>query len=87
MLKNGLSRYLAEVKRGQLLSVTEHDVVIAELRGVSREPKYDTTVLESWISEDTVEPPLRKDRAKVRRSSVTLPNGTAQNLLNQDRGE
>ena len=87
VLKNGLSRYLAEVKQGQALSVTERGAVIAELRGVSSDPTYNNPVIESWISDGTVEPPLRKDRVKVGRSSVTLPKGTAQKLLVQDRGE
>jgi antitoxin (DNA-binding transcriptional repressor) of toxin-antitoxin stability system len=86
-LKNHLSAYLKEVKQGSDFLVTEHGAVIAELRGAPHSQDVENPIISSWISEGIVEPPRQGVRKKVGSSSVTLPPGTAQILLDGERGE
>ena len=88
-LKNNLSAYLREVRRGTRILVSDRNTVVAELH----EPgaRYATTeawdpVLEEWIREGVVLPPLRK-KARLPVSALSLDDGTALRLLEQDRDE
>ena len=86
-LKNGLSEYLREVRHGATVLITDRGTVVAELR----EPRAvygtapDYTTMERWIEEGNVRPPLVAKRP-VSSTSVHLPDGTSQALLDRDRG-
>jgi len=90
-LKNSLSAYLSKVKNGATLMVTEHDVVVAELRpamtsSLGKVQQTENPVLLSWIQDGTITLPVRV-RGAMPTSFLSLPNGTAQALLDEDRGE
>lgn len=85
-LKNGLSAYLREVKAGATLVVTEHDAAIAEICPAKSAGEAAHPILEAWVAEGVVRLPLRP-KVRLARSPIALPNGTAQRLLDEDRGE
>ena len=87
-LKNNLSAYLRHVKQGVRVLVTDRDEVIAEIgkprSDVARENIHP--LLAEWIAAGELKPSsVRKKR--LPRSPVSLPAGTAQRLLDEDRGE
>lgn len=87
-LKNNLSAYLKEVGRGLRLLVTDRNVVVAELRqpidgllGLSPEQER----LANWLSKGQIKLPS-KDQKKTPVFPFKFPAGTAQKLLDEDRG-
>lgn len=88
-LKNNLSAYLREVKRGVRLFITERNSVVAEIREplakdyVSRVDE----LREQWMREGKLIPHRSpKKLKKYPRSPLKQPEGTAITLLNEDRG-
>jgi antitoxin (DNA-binding transcriptional repressor) of toxin-antitoxin stability system len=57
-LRDGLSRHLAEVRRGRTVTVTDHGRVIARIV-----PAGAPTALERLIDEGRVQPAKRRKRA------------------------
>jgi antitoxin (DNA-binding transcriptional repressor) of toxin-antitoxin stability system len=85
-LKNNLSAYLRQVKRGVRVLVTDRGEVIAEI-GKPREQHGDLPPLfEEWIRRGELRPGRRPKRP-LPESRVRFPAGTAQRLLDLDRGE
>lgn len=90
-LKARLSEYLRAVRAGETLLVTDRNVVIAEIRPVSRRvPQRDTIedVLDALADEGEV------SRARVTRGewrwrprSLGLRDGSATRLLDELRGD
>src|SRR5438046_1931234 len=88
-LKNNLSAYLREVRRGSRILVADRNTVIAELHepGSIYSPTGSTDpILAEWIEAGLVLPPVR-EKAELPPSPVTLEEGSALRLLQQDRGE
>ena len=56
-LRDGLSRHLAEVRRGRILTVTDHGHVIARIV-----PAGTPTALERLIEEGRITPPKQRKR-------------------------
>ena len=88
-LKNNLSAYLREVRTGSRVLVTDRDRVVAELHeprsGYALDDPIDPRLAE-WIDAGVVSlPTVRK--TKLPRSPVQLDEGTAERLLEEDRGE
>jgi antitoxin (DNA-binding transcriptional repressor) of toxin-antitoxin stability system len=87
-LKNNLSSYLREMRRGTRILVTDRNAVVAELHepraDYEAEPLADP-VLAEWVREGTVLPATRK-KEPLPESPVRLPDGTALRLLDEDRG-
>jgi len=88
-LKNNLSAYLREVRRGTRILVADRNRVVAELHepraGYSLPDAVDPIVAE-WIDAGEVTPPSQK-KTRLPRSPVTLPEGEAPRLIDEDRGE
>jgi prevent-host-death family protein len=61
-LRQNLSVYLARVKKGQTLTVTEHGLAVAELRPIP----ISTDVLARLVDEGRVVPPRRPPSALPR---------------------
>ncbi|HUC43359.1 MAG TPA: hypothetical protein VMR65_04910 [Candidatus Sulfotelmatobacter sp.] len=88
-LKDNLSAYLREVRRGVRVLVTDRDRVIAEIRepGARYEASDDENpILNEWIAKGIVTPPSRR-MGPVPRSPITSPEGTAEQLLKELRKE
>jgi antitoxin (DNA-binding transcriptional repressor) of toxin-antitoxin stability system len=85
-LKNSLSSYIQQVRRGVRVLVTDRGEVVAELG----RPRSDVTadshplVLE-WVAAGKMRPAPAKKK-KLPLSPVKLPAGTARRLLDADRG-
>jgi antitoxin (DNA-binding transcriptional repressor) of toxin-antitoxin stability system len=86
-LKNNLSAYLRQVKRGVRVLVTDRDEVVAELG----KPRIDIAksahpLLAEWIAAGDLRPATARKK-KLPVSPVKLPAGTARRLLDADREE
>ena len=87
-LKNSLSAYLRDVRRGTRILVSDRDTVVAEIH----EPMatYDAgvpdPVVREWVRDGLVVPPSMK-KAPLPVSPVHLEEGTAAALLERDREE
>jgi antitoxin (DNA-binding transcriptional repressor) of toxin-antitoxin stability system len=86
-LKNNLSAYLRQVKRGVRVLITDRDEVVAELG----KPRSDIArsahpLLAEWIASGDLRPATARKK-KLPASPVKLPAGTAQRLLDADREE
>lgn len=87
-LKNNLSAYLREVRRGTRILVADRSAVVAEIHEPTATYAASETsdpVLAGWIREGVVTPPSRK-KAPLPRSGVRVREGTALRLLGEDRG-
>ena len=87
-LKNRLSEYMRLVRAGEHLLVTDRGHVIAELvpptGGAVRDPASALTTLER---RGLLRRPAVEGRASYPRLHQITPTGTAQRLLNEERGE
>ena len=88
-LKNNLSAYLRDVRTGARVLVTDRDRVVAELHeprsGYALDDPIDPRLAE-WLDAGIVSlPTVRK--TKLPTSPVQLDEGTAERLLEDDRGE
>lgn len=87
-LKNHLSAYLREVKLGTRIFLTDRNEVVAELR----KPDFGSlhpapsSLLEQWVREGKVIP-ASGEKPHLPPSPVRLPDGTAQKLLDEVRGD
>lgn len=86
-LKDNLSAYLRQVKRGVRVLVTDRDEVIAEIGKPRRHEVGELPPLfEEWIRRGELRP-RRRPRKPLPESPVRFPAGTARRLLDLDRGE
>ena len=86
-LKNNLSAYLRQVRKGVRVLVTDRDEVIAELaRPRSEGPPDIDPLIAEWIAAGKLRP-ATASKKKLPRSPVRLPKGTARRLLDAERGE
>lgn len=76
-LRDGLSRHLAEVRRGRTVTVTDHGRVIARIV-----PAGAPTVLEQLIAEGRVRPARRRKRPAPDPVSAA---GTVSDLVAEQR--
>jgi len=88
-LKNNLSAYLRDVRRGDRILVSDRNDVVAELR----EPgaRYETMepadpIIAEWVERGVVVPHVGK-KNPLPASPVKMKEGTAAKLLDADRGE
>ncbi|HEX9687792.1 MAG TPA: hypothetical protein VGB47_01820 [Thermoanaerobaculia bacterium] len=86
-LKNNLSAYLRQVKRGVRVLVTDRDEVVAEIgKPRSDEPGDLPPLFAEWIRRGELRP-RRRSKKPLPVSPVRFPAGTAKRLLDLDRGE
>jgi hypothetical protein len=87
-LKNNLSAYLKEAQSGTLVLVADRDRVIAEIRRPSVEtfPGEAVELKAEWIANGILTAG-KKRKHMLPASSVALPAGTSQRLLDEERGE
>jgi antitoxin (DNA-binding transcriptional repressor) of toxin-antitoxin stability system len=85
-LKNNLSAYVRRVRKGERILVMDRDEVVAELRSARPEEPVHP-LMADWISRGWVRPPLRARRPLPDSPIVSMPEGTAQRLIDEDRGE
>lgn len=84
-LKNNLSAYLREVRRGTRVLVTDRQRIVAELAEPgSLAVATMHPVLAAWVEAGAVRLPLAK-KTPIGRSPVSAPEGTASRLLDEGR--
>jgi antitoxin (DNA-binding transcriptional repressor) of toxin-antitoxin stability system len=86
-LKANLSHYLRRVASGEIVLVTDRGRVVAELRspGAAATPELR---LQELVASGAVRAPADPDdRSWTAWRGLGLPRGTAQALLDADRGE
>lgn len=87
-LKNNLSAYIREVQAGWRILVTDRDKVVAELGEPLTDllPEGYPPLLIQWAREGKIRLPTRP-KTKLPKSPIKAPPGTAQRLIDEDRGE
>jgi antitoxin (DNA-binding transcriptional repressor) of toxin-antitoxin stability system len=88
-LKNNLSAYLREVRRGTRILVSDRGNVVAELHeptGVYSTSDSPDPILGEWVRRREVILPRRK-KSSLPESGVSLEKGTARRALDADRGD
>jgi antitoxin (DNA-binding transcriptional repressor) of toxin-antitoxin stability system len=88
-LKNNLSAYLRDVRRGTRVLVSDRNRVVAELHEPKSGHAVDDSIdpkLAEWVDAGIVSPPT-VPKAKLPSSPVRLEEGTADRLLDEERGE
>lgn len=86
-LKNNLSAYLREVRRGTRILVSDRHTIVAELHepgAIYTTEEGSNVVLAEWIAQGSVRPPSRT-KQPLPDSSVSVSAGTAMRLLQADR--
>ena len=87
-LKNRLSHYLQEVRRGRILQITDRGAVVAELRPPQR-PDAEAPVDWEALARLGVRIPGRQwDPSLYRREpGWSVPPGTVKKLIDDERGD
>jgi antitoxin (DNA-binding transcriptional repressor) of toxin-antitoxin stability system len=86
-LKAHLSRYLRRVARGEIVLITDRGRAVAELRMPGSTATADLR-LQELLASGAVRPAATPDdRSWARWRGLGLPSGTAQAILDADRGE
>lgn len=90
-LKAKLSGYLREVKRGEIVLVTDRDEVVAELRPARRGPGA-LDDLESALEAlaeagEVTRPRMPKEGWSWKVDGMGLPAGTARKILDESRAD
>ena len=88
-LKNNLSAYLREVRRGTRILVTDRSDVTAELHepGATYEaPESENPILAEWVEKGIDTLPTAK-KVPLPESPVKFKDGTALRLLDESRDE
>jgi len=86
-LKNNLSAYLREVRRGTRVLVSDRDEIVAELHepgAVYATDDDPNPVLAAWARAGIVTLPTRA-KTPTPRSPVRLPDGTAARIVDENR--
>jgi prevent-host-death family protein len=77
-LRDGLSRYLAAVRSGRTVTITDHGRPVARIVPVDQ-----PSALERLVAEGRVQPATSRDRALPEPMRI---DGTASDLLPEQRG-
>jgi hypothetical protein len=86
-LKNNLSAYLRDVRRGTRVYVSDREAIVAELHepgAVYTADEDPNPVLAAWARAGVVTLPKRPI-APVMKSPARVPKGTAARLIDDDR--
>ena len=88
-LKNNLSHYLREVRSGATVLISDRNNIVCELRepyGRMNVAGAVNPLLLDWVESGVVSLPAA-EKQPLQLSCISLPSGTAKDLLNGDRKE
>jgi antitoxin (DNA-binding transcriptional repressor) of toxin-antitoxin stability system len=91
-LKNNLSRYIRRLRPGDVIAVTDHGRVVAELRSPGESPTSAAPRMERYarlVAEGVIRPAMEQGDPLADWPSVhevALPRGTVASLIDEDRG-
>ncbi len=85
-LKDQLSAYLRDVRAGDIILITDRSQVIAELHQPSSIKKISKSesIQEEWVHTGKLIQ-SKSVKQKIQPTPVSLPDGTAGKLIDQDR--
>ena len=87
-LKDNLSRYIRRIENGERIAVTAHGRVVAELTPPSLSAKaHSRRRYDELVEMGVIRPALESGDPLEDWPDLRLPLGTAQALINSDRGE
>jgi len=86
-LKDNLSRYIRRIEAGERIVVTAHGRVVAELVPPSRSETGNRRRYEALVASGVIRPALEDGDPLEGWPDITLPPGTAADLIDSDRGE
>lgn len=86
-LKNNLSRYIRRIEAGERVAITAHGRIVAELVPPGTSAKHTSSRFEELVASGVIRPPLESGDPTENWPDIGLPNGTAAELINADRGE
>ncbi|MCC6589371.1 MAG: type II toxin-antitoxin system prevent-host-death family antitoxin [Bryobacterales bacterium] len=84
-LRDNLSRYLRQVEAGEIIKVTAHGRVVAELVP-PRANATRTGSFERLVAEGLITPPVEAGDPLEFFPDINLPPGTVAALVDEDRG-
>lgn len=86
-LKNNLSEYVRFVKSGVRVLITDRQEVVAEMvEPGSNVSAHQNPIINEWLRAGKIHMPTKKI-SPLPLSSLKLKPGTAQRLIDEDRGE
>ena len=87
-LKNSLSRFIRRIEAGERIAITAHGRVVAELvpPGETAKGRAPSRV-DELITAGVIRPPLERGDPTEAWPVIRLPQGTAAELIDADRGE
>jgi antitoxin (DNA-binding transcriptional repressor) of toxin-antitoxin stability system len=87
-LKNNLSAYVRRVRNGERILVMDREDVVAELRPAEPEdPELANPLLRDLVARGWVRLPLKPRSPLPEPALRPMPQGTAQRLIDEERGE
>lgn len=86
-LKNRLSEYLRLVRAGERVQITDRGKVVAELRPPPMPGGDAAAGLAALEQRGLIRPPEKPGRMRYRRMPRVAPAGTAQRVLDEERGD
>ena len=87
-LKDNLSRYIRRIEAGERISVTAHGRVVAELVPPGRSTRTASgSRWEELIAAGILHPPVEAGDPFEDWPDIRLPQGSAAELIDSDRGE
>lgn len=86
-LKNRLSEFLRLVRTGERVQITDRGKVVAELSPPPVQGRDAAAGLALLEQRGLIRPPEKSGRTRYRRMPRVAPPGTAQRVLDEERGD
>jgi antitoxin (DNA-binding transcriptional repressor) of toxin-antitoxin stability system len=86
-LKDNLSRYIQRVESGERIAITVHGRVVAELVPPGGKTRGAASRFEDLVASGVIRAPLEAGDPTEDWPDIGLPEGTAAELIDADRGE
>ncbi|HEY7499312.1 MAG TPA: type II toxin-antitoxin system Phd/YefM family antitoxin [Vicinamibacterales bacterium] len=86
-LKDNLSRFIRRIEAGERIAITAHGRVVAELVPPGARTKGTSTRFDELVASGVIRPPLEPGDPTEGWPDIRLPDGTATELIDADRGE
>lgn len=86
-LKNNLSRYIRRIEAGDRIAVTSHGRVVAELVPPAMSQTGRSTQVDRLVATGVIRPAIESGDPLEAWPDIRLPQGTAADLIDRDRGE
>ena len=87
-LKDNLSKYIRRIEAGERIAITAHGRVVAELVPPGSTSKSRSrSRFDELVAAGVIRPPLEAGEPTEDWPDIRLPQGTAAELIDADRGE